>query len=84
MIEGDAFITPHAIRQFQDRIARIEYERAREIIIQHLREHTVRVTSMPDGHGAVARVRGGDFAFRAVIVPREPEPSVVIILRSGK
>jgi hypothetical protein len=87
MIDGEAFITPHAVRQFQNRIAAIPYDRARRIIIEHLREHAVSVSPMPDGNGIRVRVRGGDFSFRAVVMPaggRAERPAVVTILRSGK
>lgn len=83
-MQGDFFVTPHAVRQFQRRIARLEYEEARQVIIDALS-----VVALDDyqatrnGKALCIRVRE-PLAFRALIVEGEGEqPAVATILRSG-
>lgn len=83
MIEGPAFVTPHAIAQFRARIADLPEGEARTAILAHLAHHVVSVRPSPSGRAVVARVRHGRFAFRAVVGPGEgPLPAVLTILRS--
>jgi len=87
MIVGDLFITPHAVRQFRERIPgmwRLKYEQALGLILRALRENTASVKPTPNGCGVSIRVRG-ELNFRAIAARGEGvKPAVVTILRSGK
>lgn len=86
MIAGEAFITPHAVAQFQARIpgfAQATYEQALGVIIRALRDDARSVRPTQNGKGICVRVRGR-VNFRAVILPSDGKPAVVTILRSGK
>lgn len=82
MIAGEAFVTPHAVRAFQERIAPLTYEQALGAIVRELAENVISVKT--GAHGFIARTRGGRFCFRAVICGGDPAPVVKTILRSGK
>ena len=85
MITGPTFIGPHAVAQFQARIAPLTYEAARAAILTELRDHVVSVRASAIGRGVVARTRGGRYAFRAVLgAGTGSRPAVVTILRSGR
>lgn len=88
MFAGEFFITPHAVRQFQSRIAPwMSYEQALAAIIRELRGAG---EFRPTMNGKACYVRtNGEWRFRAVI--REGEykkgavkPAVITILRGGK
>ncbi|HEX3047940.1 MAG TPA: hypothetical protein VHY08_24525 [Bacillota bacterium] len=83
MLAGELFITPHAVRQFQTRIAPwMTYEQALGAIIREL--HGVKeFRPTVNGKAQYVRTRGA-WEFRAVIGEGEGRPSVVTILRSGK
>lgn len=84
MIEGSVFVTPHAVRQFQARIAPLPYEVARTAILAELEAHALPVRPLASGCGVAVRVRGGRYVFRALIGPGDgPCPAVITILRSG-
>lgn len=85
MIDGPAFVTPHAVRQFIARIApRLGYDAARAAILGGLRDCGA-PKPLRSGAGYYVRVRRGPYLFRAVIVPGEgTKPAVATILRSGK
>ncbi|MCL6589178.1 MAG: hypothetical protein K6U80_04410 [Firmicutes bacterium] len=83
MFAGDFFITPHAVRQFQSRIAPwMTYEGALGAVIRELRG----VKELrPTGNGKAYYVRTrGAWKFRAVVREGVGQPAVVTILRSGK
>lgn len=86
MIEGAFFVTAHAVKQFQARIAPLPKEAARAAIIGELAAHAKPLKPLPNGAGYYTRTRGGQYFFRAVIVPGEhgTAPAVATILRSGK
>lgn len=85
MIAGDFFITPHAVRQFQSRIAPwMSYEQALAAVIRELRG--VR-EFRPTMNGKAYYVRtNGEWQFRAVIAEGDGDakPAVITILRGGK
>lgn len=83
MIAGEFFITPHAVRQFQIRIAPwMTYEQALGAIIRGLGS-AGEVHSTMNGKARYVRVNG-DWQFRAVIGEGQARPAVITILRSGK
>lgn len=85
MIEGEVFVTPHAVAQFQARIAPLAYDAARAAILEELTAHTRSLQPARSGAGVVVRTRGGRYAFRAVIGPGDgAKPAVVTILRSRR
>jgi isoaspartyl peptidase/L-asparaginase-like protein (Ntn-hydrolase superfamily) len=85
MFTGDFFITPHAVRQFQNRIAPgLTYEQALGAIIRGMRDaEDFHVTV--NGRARYTRI-DGPWQFRAVV--REgavgDKQAVITILRSGK
>lgn len=86
MITGNFFVTPHAVRQFQDRVAFLPYDEVVGLIVQSLDEAPPGKVSE---NGKALQVRVSEpFDFRAVIVPGnppdQPKPVVVTILKSGK
>jgi hypothetical protein len=85
MLTGDFFITPHAVRQFQSRIApRLTYEQALGAIIRGLSDaKDFHVTE--NGKARYVRI-SGEWQFRAVIAEGEEDaqPAVITILRSGR
>lgn len=82
-LDGPAFVTAHAVRQFQARIAALSYDAARAAILDGLAHHTVTVRPCASGTAVQVRVRHGQYAFRAVVGPGEgPLPAVITILRS--
>jgi hypothetical protein len=85
MLTGDFFITPHAVRQFQSRMApHLSYEQALGVIIRELRDAgELRLTE----NGKARYVRtSGEWRFRAVIAAGadDVKPAVITILRGGK
>ena len=83
MITGDFFITPHAVRQFQNRIAPwMSYEQALGAIIRELRD-VKEFRSTLNGKAYYVRT-SGKWHFRAVIQKGDILPAVITILRSGK
>jgi hypothetical protein len=81
---GQAFVTPHAVRQFQSRIAPLPYRQALAAIITGLASAT---NSRPTSNGRAQRVRvRRPHAFRAIVRPpadgKGHLPIVVTILRS--
>lgn len=87
MIAGPAFVTPHAVRQFQSRIAPgLDFERARAAILTGLADFA-NIRPTPNGQAFRVRVRR-PYAFRAIVRPAADGegalPVVVTILRSGK
>ena len=88
MFVGDFFITPHAVHQFQQRIAPwLNYEQARHIIITELNAALDTAERHLTENGKAYYIRiSGDWQFRAVFVPGEGDakPAVITILRSGK
>lgn len=88
MFVGDFFITPHAVRQFQSRIAPwLTYEQALHIIITELNAALENQKRRPTENGKAYYIRvNGDWQFRAVFVPGkgDAKPAVITILRSGK
>ena len=85
MLTGDFFITPHAVRQFQSRIAPwMSYEQALGAVIRGLRDVKDFHVTM---NGKARYVRtDGEWQFRAVIAEGEgdAQPAVITILRGGK
>jgi len=83
MFAGGFFVTPHAVRQFQNRIAPwMDYEQALGTIIrelQHAKEF--RLTENRKAH--YTRI-DGRWQFRAIIQEGKDLPAVTTILRSGK
>lgn len=83
-VQGSWFVTSHACRQFQGRIAPLSYEAARQAILHGLVETTAAPKPLQSGAGVMIRVRR-PYAFRAVIVRgKGPLPAVATILKSGK
>ena len=79
---GQVFVTPHAVRQFQERIAPLPENHALAAIIHSVaRPRTVRPTR--NGRGFTVRTEA-PFRIRAIVMP-PPEPgglpSVVTVLR---
>lgn len=89
-ISGPVFVTPHAVRQFQNRIYRLDYGAAREAISEGVVEAILacRIKPSSPGHGESITVRARKkWNFRAVIVPPvdgRALPVVVTVLKSGK
>lgn len=83
MLAGELFITPHAVRQFQTRIAPwMTYEQALGAVIRELRAAG---ELRPTANGKAQYIRtSGVWRFRAVIGEGTDRPAVVTILRSGK
>ena len=84
MLTGRYFVTPHAVRQFIQRIApRMDYDRALAVIIDGLnRAGPEKPTT--NRCAFCVRVRG-KWNFRAILCRGEgPMPAVATILRSGK
>jgi hypothetical protein len=83
MFTGNLFITPHAVRQFQSRIAPwMTYEQALSTVIREL-GGVQEARPTENGKAYYIRTRG-EWQFRAVIREGEIQPAVVTILRSGK
>ena len=83
MFTGNLFITPHAVRQFQSRIAPwMTYEQALGAVIREL-GGVKEARPTENGKAYYIRTRG-QWEFRAVIREGEIQPAVVTILRSGK
>lgn len=82
--EGKYFVGPHAVRQFQRRIApRLSYEEARRAILEGLENTASTPRPAQCGVGYYLRVRR-PYSFRALIGPGKGElPAVITILRSG-
>ncbi|MGE5558334.1 MAG: hypothetical protein ACM3WV_06935 [Bacillota bacterium] len=83
MFAGNLFITPHAVRQFQSRIAPwMTYEQALGAVIRELRDAR---EFRPTMNGRAHYVRtSGEWQFRAVVREGKIQPAVITILRSGK
>lgn len=90
MIDGEYFVTPHAVHQFIERIPgyrRFSFEGARAVIIASMRDHVHSVRPTQNGVATCIRVRSPHVNFRALVAaPSDNEscPSVVTILRSGR
>jgi hypothetical protein len=85
MFTGDFFITPHAVRQFQKRLAsHLSYEQALDVIIGELRT-AGEFHATENGKAHYVRTKG-EWRFRAVITEGEGDakPAVITILRGGK
>ena len=79
MIAGKYFITPHAVRQFQKRMAwNMSYEEALAEIIKGLKYNIKSIKPNQSG-AAIIRV-DGKWKFRAVVRGN----AVVTILKSGR
>jgi len=79
MIAGKYFITPHAVRQFQRRMAwRMTYEEALAEIIKGLKYDIKSIKESPT-NATIIRVNG-KWKFRAVV----RDGVVITILKSGK
>lgn len=83
MFAGELFVTPHAVRQFQSRIAPwMTYEQALGTVIRELRGVK---EYRPTMNGKAHYVRtSGKWRFRAVIREGDIQPAVITILRGGK
>lgn len=81
-IAGDVFVTPHAVRRFQERISPLPENQALAAILHSLRDvHSVRPAQ--NGKGLHVRTKA-PWRFRAFIVPPTlpgNAPSVVTVLR---
>lgn len=79
MIAGRYFVTPHAVTQFQQRMAwNMTYEEALGAIVRGLKYN---VKSKKKNHTGATILRvSGKWSFRAVV----RENAVVTILKSGK
>jgi hypothetical protein len=79
---GPAFVTPHAVRQFQERIERLPYNHALAGILHSLQTAG---SPRPTANGAALYVRTeAPYRFRAVLKPpqhRGQLPAVVTILK---
>ena len=78
MIQGNYFITPHAVESFQQRIDDLPYEAARTRIIEMLSKARS-AKHDKHGRGLILRVREKGCNFRAIVKGN----TVVTILRSG-
>ena len=88
MIAGPAFVTPHAVERFRQRILRVEYDQALGIIIRGL-DHGVRsvtpVTTLDDGRArchvrCAVDVDGRQVRFVATVVfDGKRDPQVVTV-----
>ncbi|HPP53903.1 MAG TPA: hypothetical protein PK777_13200 [Thermoguttaceae bacterium] len=79
MIAGKYFITPHAVRQFQKRMAwNMSYEEALAEIIKGLKYDIKSIKESPT-NATIIRVHG-KWKFRAVV----RDGVVITILKSGK
>jgi hypothetical protein len=87
MITGNYFITPHAVRKFQERIARLPYDEALGIIAKSVSDAPIERHSVTQNGRAMSIRVASPFDFRAVIAPGHDagaKPAVVTILKSGK
>jgi hypothetical protein len=72
------FITPHAVEQFQQRIAPLRDDRARQVILEGIRQAT-NIRVLPDGLTWRVRTRRPfPFEFRAFIVFDEERGNYVV------
>jgi hypothetical protein len=83
----DYFITPHAVRKFQERVAQLPYDEVIMVVARALSVAPI------EKHGATQNGRGmsirvtDPFDFRAVILPgrdASEKPAVVTVLKSGR
>lgn len=83
MIDGEYFVTPHAVRQFQSRVCALDYAAARAAIIEGLRSY--RGTPKHLGGGAVGMRVRRPYDFRVVVASgrRGGCPAVVTVIQSG-
>lgn len=83
-MEGNFFVTPHAVRRFISRISPgMSYEQARDAIIDGVDRTDSPLVRTRNGVAYVLRVRR-PYSFRAVIGPGERgAPAIITILRSG-
>lgn len=85
-IVGPFFVTPHAVHQFQRRIASLSYEQALAAILHGLTSPGRQCKCLPSGsRQTVVRVKQ-PYPFRAIIDARQttaekPLPAVVTILK---
>jgi len=80
---GEYFITPHAIRQFRERIRDLPYDDVLAIILKGLQNNALPARTSENGISKYIRVRAknpGEYDFRAVV----KDGVCVTILRSGK
>jgi hypothetical protein len=85
ILTGDFFITPHAVRQFQRRMApHLSYEQALGVVIRELRT-TGEFHTTENGKARYVRTNG-EGRFRAIIAEGgdDAKPAVITILRGGK
>ena len=80
MMEGEFFITPHAVEQFRSRLAPwMSYEQALGTIIRELK--TIDEIRQTENKKAFYARTKGDWRFRAIISEGYDQPAVVTILR---
>jgi hypothetical protein len=83
MMVGNYFVTPHAVRQFQQRIVPLPYQHALAVILRGLAQDLpIKYTQSGQHYVRVKR----PYSFRAVIDGRKttaekPSPAVVTILK---
>jgi len=88
LIDGVAFVTPHAVARFRERIAPLDYEVARAAILDGLTR--IAGAPQPARHHpgeVLVRVRRGPHAFRARLAPPMGPgmaPVVVTVFRGGR
>ncbi len=87
MIEGQFFITPHAVRRYQARVRRVDYEDARQALINALAgEVRAHYRGQQDGVWIVRiRATAAHRDYRLLIDtrqrgPDQPLPAVVTVL----
>jgi hypothetical protein len=82
-IGGDVFVTPHAVRRFQERIAPLQENHALAAIIHSLASPNVSVRPTQNGRGVAVRTKA-PYRFRAFVMPPVIPgdlPAVVSIMR---
>jgi hypothetical protein len=80
---GRAFVTPHAVMRFQERVSTLFYDAALGAIIKGL-ESPSKTYSSGHGKGLIVEVKE-PYEFKAVLMPGEGgKPAVVTILESEK
>jgi len=80
-----AFVSPHAVRQFMERISPLPYDEARDAILNGLESNAMLPKPSHNHDSLYIRVRG-QYNFRAVVkkMAGRSLPTVITILKSGK